>query len=49
MSYQVLLKRSAENELDVLPASVRERIVARLLDLEEGPRPVGPTMRLSCR
>ena len=41
MSYQVLLKRSAEKELDALPASVRERIVARLLDLEENPRPVG--------
>ena len=43
MSHQVLLKRSAEKELDVLPASVRERIVARLLDLEENPRPVGVT------
>ena len=43
MSYQVLLKRSAEKELDALPASVRGRIVARLLDLEENPRPVGVT------
>jgi len=43
MSYQVLLKRSAEKELDALPASVFERIAARLLDLEESPRPVGVT------
>ena len=41
MSYQVLLKRSAEKELDALPASVRGRIAVRLLDLEENPRPVG--------
>ena len=43
MPYQVLLKRSAEKELDALPASVRGRIVARLLGLEENPRPVGVT------
>jgi len=43
MPYQVLLKRSAEKELDALPASARERIVARLLDLEKNPRPVGVT------
>jgi len=43
MPYQVLLKRSAEKELDALPASVRERVVARLLDLEENPRPIGVT------
>ena len=41
MPYQVLLKRSAEKELDALPASIHERVVARLLDLEENPRPVG--------
>ncbi len=43
MSYQVLLKRSAEKELDALPASIRDRIVERLLNLEEDPRPVGVT------
>ena len=55
MPYQVLLERSAEKELDALPASFRERIVARLLYLEENPRPVGvrctaePTGRLILR
>ena len=43
MSHQVLLKRSAEKELDALPASIHKRVVARLLDLEESPRPVGVT------
>ena len=43
MPYQVLLERSAEKEPDALPASFRERIVARLLYLEENPRPVGVT------
>lgn len=41
MSYQVLIKRSAEKELDALPKSMRERIVRRLLSLEEDPRPPG--------
>ena len=41
MPYRVLIKRSAEKELDALPASVRERIAARLLTLEENPRPTG--------
>ena len=43
MSCQVLLKRSAEKELDALPAGVRERIAARLLALEDNPRPAGVT------
>ncbi len=33
MTYQVLLKRSAEKELDALPARTRDRITARLADL----------------
>lgn len=41
MSYQVLTKRSAERELDSLPANVRERIIKHLLVLEENPRPPG--------
>ena len=41
MPYQVLIKRSAEKELDALPANVRDRIVARLLALEGNPRPSG--------
>lgn len=43
MPYQVLLKRSAEKELDALPASIHKRVVARLLDLEGNPRPAGVT------
>ncbi|HAK95930.1 MAG TPA: hypothetical protein DCM87_13295 [Planctomycetes bacterium] len=37
--YVVLLKRSAEKELDRLPGDVHGRIVARLLALRENPRP----------
>ncbi|MCC6501311.1 MAG: type II toxin-antitoxin system RelE/ParE family toxin [Anaerolineales bacterium] len=41
MAYQVILKRSAEKELDALQANLRERILRRLLALEENPRPSG--------
>jgi len=41
MTYQVIIKRSAEKELDALPANLHERIVKRLLALEENPRPSG--------
>ena len=38
---QALLKRSAEKELDSLTTSVRQRIVKRLLALEDNARPRG--------
>ncbi len=41
MTYQVILQRPAEKELDALEASVHKRIVTRLLALEENPRPTG--------
>ncbi len=41
MPYQIIIKRSAEKELNVLPAVLRDRIAQRLLALEENPRPVG--------
>jgi mRNA interferase RelE/StbE len=41
MPYQIVVKRSAEKELQALPAKLRERIAARLLALEENPRPSG--------
>ena len=41
MAYVVLLKRSAEKELDRLPAKLHDRIVKRLLALIENPRPTG--------
>lgn len=41
MTYQVILQRPAEKELDALQVSVHKRIVARLLTLEENPRPTG--------
>ena len=43
MPYHVLVKRSAEKELDALSTSLRERIARRLLTLEENPRPQGVT------
>ena len=41
MSYEVTLKRSAEDELEVLRGSLFERIKRKLLSLESNPRPVG--------
>jgi mRNA interferase RelE/StbE len=41
MAYQVILKRTAEKELDALRRNVRERIQKRLLALEDNPRPAG--------
>jgi mRNA interferase RelE/StbE len=41
MPYQIIVKRTAEKELDALPSSVRDRIAVRLLRLEEDPRPSG--------
>ena len=41
MTYQVIIKHSAEKELDALQANLHERIVKRLLALEENPRPTG--------
>jgi mRNA interferase RelE/StbE len=41
MGYQVILKRSAEKELDALQTHVRDRITKRLLVLEGNPRPSG--------
>jgi len=41
MTYQVILQRPAEKELDALEKSVHKRIAARLLVLEEDPRPAG--------
>jgi mRNA interferase RelE/StbE len=41
MHYRVHIKRSAEKELDNLPGRLRSRIAARLLALENDPRPAG--------
>ncbi len=41
MTYQVLIKRSAEKELNGLPAEIKNRISRRLLILETSPRPPG--------
>jgi len=39
--YTVEIRRPAEKELDALPVALRQRIVKRLLALEEEPRPRG--------
>jgi mRNA interferase RelE/StbE len=41
MSYAVYLKRSAEKELDLLPAEVYDRIIKQLISLRDNPRPHG--------
>ncbi len=48
MSYQVHILRSAEKELDRLPATVHARLSKRTLSLEENPRPRG-VKKLSVR
>ncbi len=39
--YRVLIKRSAEKEMDRLPARVFERVAKAILRLEREPRPMG--------
>ena len=41
MTYQIIIQRHAEKELDALETSVHKRIVTRLLALEDNPRPTG--------
>ena len=41
MAYTVILKRTAEKELARLPEPLHRRIVAKLLELENDPRPPG--------
>ncbi len=41
MPYQIIIKRSAEKELNALPPALRDRITQRLLALEDNPRPTG--------
>ena len=41
MAYTVILKRSAEKELDRLQQNVHHRITKKLLELEDDPRPPG--------
>jgi len=41
VNYQVILKRSAEHELDRVPGHVFDRVKRKLLTLEHNPRPVG--------
>jgi len=41
MDYRVLLKNSAEKELERLPVKTHDRIVECLLLLREDPRPAG--------
>ena len=41
MTYQVILKKSVEKELDSLEGKLFERIKNRLLRLEKNPRPIG--------
>lgn len=41
MGYEVRIIRSAEKDLDLLPAVVHARISQRILNLENNPRPRG--------
>ncbi len=40
-SYNVLIKRSAAKELEVVPLKDRRRLIARIETLAENPRPEG--------
>ncbi len=39
MNYEVHIRRTAEKELDKLPAAVQTRITSKILSLESDPRP----------
>ena len=41
MSYTIIIKHSAEKELQSLPPRIHNRVATRLLALEDNPRPVG--------
>ncbi len=40
MPYAVVLKRTAEKELDALPRRIHDKVVDQLLSLKTSPRPV---------
>ena len=48
MKYEIRILRSAEKEMDKLPAIIRSRISNRILSLEDNPRPRG-AKKLSAR
>lgn len=41
MSYQVIVPKPVQRQLDRLPRRVRDRIIERVLALKENPRPTG--------
>ena len=41
MTYRVTIASSARREIDKLTTDIRKRIVARILSLEQEPRPIG--------
>ena len=41
MSYRLIIKPSAERELSHLPRAIGRRVLDRLADLQDDPRPVG--------
>lgn len=41
MSYRVLIRSSAERELDALPNTVHKRVAAKIVALGADPRPAG--------
>ncbi len=42
MAYAVILNRSAEKDLDRLPEKIHQRIIRKLLELEDNPRHMAP-------
>jgi mRNA interferase RelE/StbE len=41
VNYRIIILSSAQREIDKLPQDVRRRVVARILSLEQDPRPHG--------
>jgi mRNA interferase RelE/StbE len=41
MSYQVIIPKPVQKQLDDLPDNVRQRAIRRILALKENPRPFG--------
>jgi mRNA interferase RelE/StbE len=41
VSYRLLIRHSAEKEMDALPESIHGRLSAKILALQDQPRPMG--------
>ncbi len=41
MSYQVIVPRPVQKQMNDLPSTIRDRVIKRIMALKENPRPQG--------